>query len=614
MIEVPDTLFTKLGLRLIRELHTSVLAEAGAYEVEDIETAKHRVLKVYKQGAEAWDSLEDANKAWQTNTRGWNTKDHGESGSGSGEREAEQISIIKNLQLNWLLAERSGHRHFPRVYGIGAIDGFSFQLREYSKHSLTELLAIFHADQLYDLVSGIWAGLAFLHQPGVNTPHGNVKADNILINSTGMISAEKVFLSDALETRRAETRARKSEDFRRLGLLVYNLAHSEKEDRQFERAWVRADGADWSPIRDGRHWKSLCCTLLAAKTYDSAFDPFVAREQLLDRLKPRKAQVIEIAGPVDPPPGGATLLGDLVPAKAGDAIAEIDVAIDAENYPVALRKAVKVLALHVKANPAWHSDAEPELSEEAEELLARIDKCSVELLDQDVDTRLVEALDKLLEHKRTLSSHAATLVGLAYLRRGQFDEAFSWLLSAVEAGYVAANRELALLYERGTPSWEASAENAVLCLLRLTDSENGDTNENNLALAGLILRGTAGESPQWAGLEFKDITKPKASNAVKILEKCAERGHPESVHLLAQCHATGTGVEINEKRAFHLFIEAVERGGTEKPSAQHNLGICYEIGYGTPKDAEEALECYDAAAARNFEPSRKAVERLEQAR
>jgi TPR repeat protein len=614
MIEVPDTLFTKLGLRLIRELHTSVLAEAGAYEVEDTQTAEHRVLKVYKQGAEAWDSLEDANKAWQTNTRGWNTKDHGESGSGSGEREADQSSIIKNLQLNWLLAERSGHRYFPRVYGIGSIDGFPFQLREYSKHSLTELLAIFHTDQLYDLVSGIWAGLTFLHQPGVNTPHGNVKAENILINSTGMISAEKVLLSDALETRRVETRARKSEDFRRLGLLVYKLAHGEKEDRQFERTWVRADAADWSSIRDGRHWKNLCCTLLAAKTYDSTFDPFVAREQLLDRLKPRKAQVIEIAGPVDPPPGGAMLLGDLVPAKTGDAITEIDLAIDAEDYPLALRKAVKTLALQVKANPAWHSDAEPELSEEVEELLARIDKCSVELLDQDVDTGLVEALDKLLEHNHALSSPAVTLVGLAYFRRGQSEEAFSWLFSAVKAGYVEASRELALLYERGAPSWEASAENAVLCLQRLTASENGDTNESNLALAALILRGTAGESPKWEGLEFKDITKPKASDAVKILQRCAERGHPESVHLLAQCHATGTGVEINEKRGFDLFIEAVERGGAEKPSAQHNLGICYEIGYGTPKDAEEALECYDAAAARDFEPSRKAAERLEQAR
>jgi TPR repeat protein len=299
-----------------------------------------------------------------------------------------------------------------------------------------------------------------------------------------------------------------------------------------------------------------------------------------------------------------------VPDQTEPLIRKIDAAIDAENYAEGLNLAAKTLAKLAKAIPKWNSEEKVELSEDATEILFRLDKCSAELLAKEaIDTRLLELLDKLLDHNRTLSPHTSALVGFSYYKLNQPADAFKWLLSASEVGYIQANRELALLYERGSEDRAPAPDIALACLRELTENPSHDTRDNNYTLAAMILRGTAGTPPAWDAIDFGDAEKPAAADAVAILSKNHEQGHARSAQLLAQCFATGTGVKLDEKRAFELFLETVE----SEPTAYHNLGICYEIGYGTSKDLEEALDCYDTAADRGFQPATGCVKRVETA-
>jgi GAF domain-containing protein len=69
------------------------------------------------------------------------------------------------------------------------------------------------------------------------------------------------------------------------------------------------------------------------------------------------------------------------------------------------------------------------------------------------------------------------------------------------------------------------------------------------------------------------------------LQKAAEQGDPVAENTLGLRYATGEGVKLNEKEAFHWFTKAAEHGNV---SAQFRLGSFYWGGRGVPQNLNEA--------------------------
>lgn len=99
-----------------------------------------------------------------------------------------------------------------------------------------------------------------------------------------------------------------------------------------------------------------------------------------------------------------------------------------------------------------------------------------------------------------------------------------------------------------------------------------------------------------AGVNSKeDVIK----EAIGLLKKIAERGHPDAQYFLADCYANGIGTLKGKQdfdRAYLLFVLAAKHG---HPDAAYRAGTCYEKGWGCRKDSGKALQFYRKAAAQS---------------
>jgi TPR repeat protein len=87
--------------------------------------------------------------------------------------------------------------------------------------------------------------------------------------------------------------------------------------------------------------------------------------------------------------------------------------------------------------------------------------------------------------------------------------------------------------------------------------------------------------------------------AVGLLKKIAERGHPDAQYFLADCYANGIGSPKGKQdfdHAYPLFVLAAKHGHAD---AAYRAGTCYEKGWGCRKDAGKALQFYRKAAAQS---------------
>lgn len=87
--------------------------------------------------------------------------------------------------------------------------------------------------------------------------------------------------------------------------------------------------------------------------------------------------------------------------------------------------------------------------------------------------------------------------------------------------------------------------------------------------------------------------------AIGLLKKIAERGHPDAQYFLGDCYANGIGTAKNKQdfdRAYPLFVLAAKHGHSE---AAYRAGTCYEKGWGTRRDQSKALNFYRKAASQS---------------
>lgn len=80
--------------------------------------------------------------------------------------------------------------------------------------------------------------------------------------------------------------------------------------------------------------------------------------------------------------------------------------------------------------------------------------------------------------------------------------------------------------------------------------------------------------------------------AVVLLKRLADRGHPDAQYFLADCYANGIGTVRGKQdfdRAFPLFMLAAKHG---HPDAAYRAGTCCENGWGCRRDSVKAVQFY----------------------
>ena len=85
--------------------------------------------------------------------------------------------------------------------------------------------------------------------------------------------------------------------------------------------------------------------------------------------------------------------------------------------------------------------------------------------------------------------------------------------------------------------------------------------------------------------------------AIALLKRLADRGHPESQYFLADCFANGIGTYKGRQdfdRAYPLFVLAAKHG---HPDAAYRAGTCCENGWGCRREAAKALQFFRKAGA-----------------
>lgn len=87
------------------------------------------------------------------------------------------------------------------------------------------------------------------------------------------------------------------------------------------------------------------------------------------------------------------------------------------------------------------------------------------------------------------------------------------------------------------------------------------------------------------------------TEALALLKRLADRGHPASQYFLADCYANGIGTYKGKQdfdRAYPLFVLAAKHN---HPDAAYRAGTCCENGWGCRRESPKALQFYRKAAA-----------------
>ncbi|RCH89030.1 hypothetical protein CU098_001475 [Rhizopus stolonifer] len=98
----------------------------------------------------------------------------------------------------------------------------------------------------------------------------------------------------------------------------------------------------------------------------------------------------------------------------------------------------------------------------------------------------------------------------------------------------------------------------------------------------------------------KKLREAMVMEAQKIVKKLAthsgmgKQGYAEAQFFLANCYGTGDmGLQTDAEKAFSLYVQGSKQN---HPSCTYRAGVCYEVGAGTKRDKNHAIQFYRKAA------------------
>ncbi|KAG8895434.1 hypothetical protein FRC01_012366 [Tulasnella sp. 417] len=89
----------------------------------------------------------------------------------------------------------------------------------------------------------------------------------------------------------------------------------------------------------------------------------------------------------------------------------------------------------------------------------------------------------------------------------------------------------------------------------------------------------------------------QTKDAIRMLQKLADRGHHEAQYFLADCYANGIGTNRGRQdfdKAYPLFVQAAKHRHAD---AAYRAGICCENGWGCRRDSAKAVQFYRTAGS-----------------
>ncbi len=195
----------------------------------------------------------------------------------------ELQSFLDRVRVQHSLTSR-GAAHWLPIHDLGQYDDTAWYVTDYHPLSLQKLIGsrnVPEADALYEIVSGILAGLAELKTLRGRS-HGNLKTTNVLIAGRDL-KAAAVRLTDPASNAVA-SRLGEAGDVLALGQLIRALIAGGSKPAQ----WPLTPSPEWAALgRRGERWRKLCNDLLNP---DPALRPSLAavapRLRSLQRRKP----------------------------------------------------------------------------------------------------------------------------------------------------------------------------------------------------------------------------------------------------------------------------------------------------------------------------------------
>lgn len=197
--------------------------------------------------------------------------------------------------------------------------------------------------------------------------------------------------------------------------------------------------------------------------------------------------------------------------------------------------------------------------------------------------------------KRVVAEHYETGIGV------DKDEgkAVEWYRKAAENGDGKAMREMASFYRYGILGVEKNLSEAIGWYRKA--AEDGDA-VSQYKLAQCYWRGI--------GIAQSD------SGAIDWLKKASENGVGAASFLLAMLYVDGIGGMAKDHEKVEQFLQNAvtlwKKDSSSSPESNFHLGWCYANGFGTAKDDEESLRCFQRARRLEFnmEDNRREIDYL----
>jgi TPR repeat protein len=185
-----------------------------------------------------------------------------------------------------------------------------------------------------------------------------------------------------------------------------------------------------------------------------------------------------------------------------------------------------------------------------------------------------EALTALAREATTNDPARQNDIGIGYWKAGDYRQAASWLEKAAAQDFPLAQRNLALLYEKGQGVDQDYAQAARWLRAAAPNDRDSAAELGRLHEAGL-------------GVPQDD------AEARRLYESAAERGSAFAQSSLGRFYVTGHGVPTDLGIGFRWSMAAAKQG---EVAAMSYVGSAYLAGWGVAKDAERAVDWLTAAA------------------
>lgn len=174
-----------------------------------------------------------------------------------------------------------------------------------------------------------------------------------------------------------------------------------------------------------------------------------------------------------------------------------------------------------------------------------------------------------------------------------YKEAAKLLKKAADEEEYTAQFFLARIYEKGGYGVQQNIQKAFHWYEK---SANNGLAEAMCAYALLIMKNEGNPSNYKKG--------------VGLFQKAAEQGNLNGMFGLGYMYLKGLGIEQDYNKSFNLFYNASKE---QHVASIHFLGYCYEYGFGVEKNMENAVYCYEFAAAQGYQQSIVRLDELKNA-